>query len=71
MAVDRFHFLVMAKLTYKAAAAPKDRDRGPGVKRVRAADGSYSNTVQSDSSTLSSDLSYVFKSNVKKVSGKR
>jgi len=70
MAADRFHFLAMAKLTYKPAVAPKDRDKGPGVKRVRTSDGSYSNTVQSDSSTLSSDLGYVFKSNVKKVSGK-
>jgi hypothetical protein len=71
MAADRFHFSAMAKLTYKAAEILKGRDKGPGVKRVRGSDGSYSNTVQSDSSTLSSDLGYVFKSNVKKVSGKR
>lgn len=71
MAAHRFHFSVMAKLTYKAAGEPKGRDTGPGVKRVRVSDGSYSNTIQSNSATLSSDLGYVFKSNVKKVSGKR
>lgn len=38
-----------------------------GVKRVRIADGSYANTVRSDSSTLSRDLGAVFKSNVKKA----
>lgn len=61
----------MAKLTYKAGVSIATDGKSPGVKRTRLADGSYANTIQSDSATLSSDLSYVFKANVKKVSGKR
>jgi hypothetical protein len=67
----RLHFEVMAKLTYKPGLSAGSRTEGPGVKRVRAADGSYANSVHSNSSTLSSDLGFVFKSNVKKVSKKR
>jgi hypothetical protein len=60
----------MTKIVH--AAAPKTtREAAKGVKRVRTPDGGYANTIVSASSTLSSDLSYVFKANVKKVSGKR
>lgn len=61
----------MAKLTYRLELSAAARAEGPGVKRVRAADGSYANSVHSNSATLSSDLGFVFKSNVKKVSKKR
>ena len=59
----------MARLTIRTIVAPETKS--VGVKRVRAPDGRYANTVFSDSPTLSSDLGYVFRSNVKKVSKKR
>jgi hypothetical protein len=41
------------------------------VKLAHGSDGGFVKTFAADSPTLSSDLGYVFKSNVRKVSGKR
>jgi len=60
----------MVKFVSKSANDAPDT-KGPGVKRVRVSDGRYANTVYSNSKTLSSDLGYVFKTNVSKVSKKR
>lgn len=59
----------MAKLVSKSAKHAPDTT-GPGVKRVRVADGGYANVVRSNSATLSSDLGYIFKANVRKVTKK-